>query len=302
MFGKIICGLLFCASVAAQPIKIVVPFSPGGQVDIIAREVQQTIIAELDRPVIIDYRLGAGSAIGISSVARTKTDEVVLMTIDTTAMASVMLAENINIDEFRYLGRIGSTTTSLAVIKNSNLKNINAWNLLNRPITIGTNGIGGPHHYYTYKLSQSVKIPITAVPYKGIAPAINDLLGGHIDAMWGSTNSLLPYAQAGKIEFVATISTKRLTEIPDGITFGELGYSAVGSPTVWMIVANSTADPKTLQKISELFGKIVKDTQSSLYKNTGLLADPDKYFQARNSLQNRLKQQLEFSEYLKTLK
>jgi len=297
MFGKLILGLLFCTSVLAQPVKMVVPFSPGGQVDIITREAEKIITQELKRPVVVEYRLGAGSSIGITSVARTKTNEVVLMFIDANALANVVVSNNLDLADFKFLGLLGSTSTALAVVKGSPYKNLIYWKTVPRPINVGTNGIGSPHHYYTYSLAKSMNLPLEAIPYKGIAPALNDLMNGSIDAMWGSVATLLPFEQAGKIEFIANLSTRRLPLAPNMPTFTELGYPGAGASTHWMIVSNATADENTLGQIADLFRKISRD--HDLYTKTYILPESGS---AEAILKLRIQQQREFAEIIRLTK
>jgi len=297
MFSRLILGLLFCTSVWAQPIKMVVPFSPGGQVDIITREAEKIVSQELKRPVVVDYRLGAGSSIGITSVARTKTNEVVLMFIDANALANVMISDNVSTADFKFLTLLGSTSTALAVVKGSPYKNLKYWSTVKRPINVGTNGVGSPHHYYTYSLGKSMNLELTAVPYKGIAPALNDLMNGSIDAMWGSVATLLPFEQAGKIEMIANLSTRRLPLAPNMPTFTELGYPNAGASTHWMIVSNSTADPETLRQITDLFQKLPQD--HDLYTKTHILPESGS---AESILKLRIHQQREFAEIVKASK
>lgn len=294
MFGRLIFGLLFCAIAWAQPIKMVVPFSPGGQVDIVTREVEQIITQELKRPVIVEYRLGAGSSIGINSVAKNKTNEVLLMAIDANALANVVVSNDLALSDFKFLTLIGNTSTALAVVKGSPYRDLKYWSKVKRPVNVGTNGIGSPHHYYTYSLGKSMNLPLEAVPYKGISNSLADLLNGSIDAMWGSVASLVEYEKAGKIEFIAHLGNRRLPTEPGIVTFTELGHPNAGSATSWMLVANATADSLTLQQITELFKNIPKD--SSLYTKTHILPE-------RGSpeliLSQRIQQQREFAEIIR---
>ena len=296
MFGRIIVGLLFCINVWAQPIKIIVPFTPGGQVDINAREAEKLITQELKRPVVVEYRLGAGGSIGVASVARNKTNEVTLMTIDTNVLANVMILENLNMTDFRFLNLLGTTSPALIMAKNSPLGNIKNWKNIKRPITIGTNGYGGSHHYYTYLLGKSMGIEFIVVPYKGIGSAMNDLIGGTIDAMWGGITTFTPYEQSGKVEIVASLGSRRspfATHVP---TFTELGLNA-GPSTHWMILANSTADSETLRQISDLFQRLPAD--SEFYAKTNV--SPEKG-SIEPLLKARIQEQREFAEIVKASK
>jgi tripartite-type tricarboxylate transporter receptor subunit TctC len=273
---------------------MIVPFSPGGQVDIITREAEKIVAQELKRTVMVEYRLGAGSSIGITSVARNKTAEVNLMFIDANALANVIVSDNIALTDFKFLALLGSTSTALAVVKGSPYKNLKYWATVRRPINVGTNGVGSPHHYYTHSLGKSMNLPLEAIPYKGIAPAMNDLINGSIDAMWGSVATLLPFEQAGKIEFIANLSTRRLPLAPNMPTFTELGYPNAGASTHWMIVANSTADADTLAQIAELFRKLPND--HDLYTKTHILPETGL---AEKILNLRIQQQREFAEIVR---
>ena len=297
MLGRLIVGLLFCINAWAQPIRMVVPFSPGGQVDIVTREVEQIITQELKRTVIVEYRLGAGSSIGITSVAKTKTNEVVLMAIDANALANVIVSNDLSLTDFKFLNLLGNTSTALAVVKGSPYRDLKYWSTVKRPINIGTNGIGSPHHYYTYSLGRSINLPLEAVPYKGISNSLADLLNGSIDAMWGSVASLVEYERAGKIEIIAHLGTKRLPTEPNIPTFTELGYPKAGSATSWMIVSNFSADYATIQQITELFNRI--PLTSTLYTRTHILPEKGS---AESILNSRMQQQREFAEIIREQK
>ena len=296
MLGRLILGLLFCTSVLAQPIKMVVPFTPGGQVDIVTREIEKIIERELKRPVVVEYKLGAGGTVGVGSVARNKTNEITLMAIDTNVLANVMILENLNTTDFRYLHLLGTTGPALIMSKASPIGDIKNWRNIKRPITIGTNGYGGSHHYYTYMLGKSMGIEFTVVPYKGIGPAMNDLLGGTIDAMWGGIATFTPYEQSGKIEIIASLSNRRLPYAPQVPTFTELGFNA-GPSTHWMIIANSTADPDTLQRITEILRKIPSDGE--FYTKTNVLPEKGSM---ETLLKARIQEQREFAEIVKATK
>jgi tripartite-type tricarboxylate transporter receptor subunit TctC len=273
---------------------MIVPFSPGGQVDIVTREIEQIITQELKRTVVVEYRVGAGSSIGIGSVAKTKTADVVLMAIDANALANVIVSNDLSLGDFKFLNLLGTTSTALAVVKGSPYRDLKYWSTVKRPINVGTNGIGSPHHYYTYSLGRSMDLPLEAIPYKGISGSLADLLNGSIDAMWGSVASLVEYERAGKIELIAHLGTRRLPTEPNIPTFTELGYPKAGSATSWMLISNASADPVILQTISELFRKVPQD--SPLYTRTHILPESGS---AENVLKVRIQQQKEFAEIIR---
>jgi tripartite-type tricarboxylate transporter receptor subunit TctC len=273
---------------------MIVPFTPGGQVDIVTREIEKILERELKRPIVVEYKLGAGGTIGVGHVGRNKTNEITLMAIDTNVLANVIVLENLAISDYRYLHLLGTTSTALIMSKNSSIGDIKNWKNIKRPITIGTNGYGGSHHYYTYMLGKSMGIDFTIVPYKGIGPAMNDLLGGTIDAMWGGIATFTPYEQQGKIEIVASLSNRRLPYAPQVPTFTELGFNA-GPSTHWMVVANTTADPETIQKITDILQRI----PAEFYTKTNVLPEKGSM---EALLKARIKEQTDFAEIVKASK
>jgi tripartite-type tricarboxylate transporter receptor subunit TctC len=115
--------------------------------------------------------------------------------------------------------------------------------------------------------------------------------------MWGSVATLLPFEQAGRIEMIANLSTRRLPMVPNMPTFTELGHPNAGASTHWMVVANSSADPETLQQIADLFRKIPQD--HDLYTKTHILPESGS---AESVLKKRIEQQREFAEIVRATK
>ena len=274
MLGRIILvWFLLISSAPAQqrPIKIIVPFSPGGQIDLIAREIQPILDRELNTPVLVEYKLGAGAAIGVNYVATAQTSDVLLMVLDSTLLTANVVSKNVQLDDFQFLTVLGTTSTALAVPKNSPLRDISKWG--NRNINIGTNGFSGPHHYYSHLLQQSIPGTVTPVHFKGIGEAMTALLGGHIDAIWGSTATLIPYEQSGKIEFVATLSPSRIPAIEHVPTFRELGLPKMQMATIWMVVCNTSANPDIVARIQRALNKITPETHRELYERANMQPD-----------------------------
>ena len=137
-------------------------------------------------------------------------------------------------------------------------------------------------------------IEFTIVPYKGMGSALNDLIGGTIDAMWGGVATFAPHEQAGKIEMIATMSPQRLPYAPHIPTLSELGLNA-GNLTYWTVVANSTADPETIRQITELFQKLPLE----FYTKTNILSEKGTVVPL---LKSSIKEQREFAEIVKLTK
>lgn len=306
MFNRIIAVvlLLFTLTAHAQtkPIKVVIPFGVGGLVDNSNRRLQEALTQELGRPVQIDSRPGAAGYIGLKHMATNKGDEVMITILDAMAISNVILLhDDIDIEDFRYLVQIGSTTSvAMAVKKGSPLKNVEQWKSLGRPVTVGINGIAGAHHYYSWLFETQTKTPITYVPYKGVNDMLNNLIGGHIDAGWANLPSLEAHEQAGKIDIVAVVHPNRAESAPHVPTFRELGVTTPFNAK-WLLISNNTTDLVTVRQIETALVKLINDPQfAQIMKNTGINVEPKLVGQAQQSMTASLKQQTKFIEYIKT--
>jgi tripartite-type tricarboxylate transporter receptor subunit TctC len=303
MFNKIIALLLLSVALTAQaqkPIKIVIPFTPGGIVDASNRIIHSALERELGQQVNIETRPGVGGQIGLRYIAQNKTDDVLITFIDAIALANVIALDvQVELEDFKYLSQIGrSSGIALIVKKGSPLKNIEAWKKYRgNPITIGSNGFGGAHHFYSWNLNNQVAFPRTDVFFKGVNEALPMVIGGHMDAMWGQFASVEGYEREGKIDIVAT-NSPQATAFP---TFRELG---IDSPlTKWIVISNQTTDVATVKNIEAALNRLINNSEfvKSL-QVTGIMPEPGLTLQGKLSTIQALQQQRKFVEYVKTLK
>jgi tripartite-type tricarboxylate transporter receptor subunit TctC len=306
MFGKIIATLLLflSLSVQAQTIKIVVPFSPGGIVDTTNRILHSALERELGQQVGIETRPGAGGQIGLRYVAQNRGNEVLLTVIDAIALANAMaLDDKIDIEDYRYLSQLGgSSGISLVVKKGSPLKDLNYWKTYRgNPITIGTNGFGGAHHFYSWNLNNVIPFPRTDIFFKGVNEALPMVIGGHMDAMWTQFTSVEKFEQEGKIDVVAINSVKRNSNAPHIPTFRELGIDSPGAK--WIVISNLTTDLNTVKNIETTINKLLNNAEfvKSL-QTSGIVTDLASNSRGKESTIQSLQQQRKFVEYVKTLK
>jgi tripartite-type tricarboxylate transporter receptor subunit TctC len=307
MFSKIIAALLLLMSSTVQAqstIKIVVPFGPGGIVDTTNRILQAALERELGQQINIESRPGAGGQIGLRHIAQTKGNEVLITVIDAIALSNAMaLDDKIDLEDYRYLAQIGvSSGISLAVKKGSALKNIDAWrNYQGNPISVGANGFGGSHHFYSWSLGKHIAFPRTDVFFKGVNEIMAMVIGGHVDAMWVQFVNVEGAEREGKIDVVATNSARRFASAPHIPTFRELGINFQGA--TWIIISNQTADLATVRNIESAVNKLLNNSEfvKSL-QVSGVTADPGLTSRAKESTIQALQQQRKFVEYVKSLK
>ncbi len=226
--------LPLCAQGAAkwpdQPIKIVVPFAPGGSNDIIARLIATKLSMRLNNPVIVENKGGAGGTIGTEYVTRSAPDGYTLLFASTSITTNLASSKILRYDLVKDLQPIGTIATSpfAVVVSNSLLvKTFQDFLDLARAkpgsINYGTAGIGGINHLGTELLAHEAGIKLTHVPYKGIGPAFTDLLGGELQMLLPTVASSVQQIREGRMRGLAVTGAKRSPLLPNLPTVSEAG-------------------------------------------------------------------------------
>ena len=304
MFNKIIAVLLLsiaCTAQAQAPIKIIIPFTPGGAVDTTNRVLHAALERELNQQIGIESRPGAAGQIGLRHIAQNKSNEVLITFIDAIALANVIALDvQVGLEDFKYLNQIGrSSGLALVVKKGSPLKDLNYWRTYKgKPISIGANGFGGAHHFYSWNLNNQVAFPRTDVFFKGINEAMPMVIGGHMDAMWGQVALIEGYERDGKIDVVVATSKGSSNAFA---TFREFGVDA--PTTRWIVISNQTTDLDTVKNIEATINRLLSNSEfvKSL-QVAGIIAEPGLTSQSKSSTIQALQQQRKFVEYVKSLK
>jgi tripartite-type tricarboxylate transporter receptor subunit TctC len=212
---------------------------------------------------------------------------------------AISLDDKIDIEDYRFITQVGrSSGIALIVRKGSPLKNIEAWrNHTGKPISIGANGHGGAHHFYSWTLNNQIPFTRTDVFFKGINEALPMVMGGHIDAMWSQFASIEAAEREGKVDIVATNSS-----LPNTLpTFRELG---IETPlTRWIVISNQTADPATVRTLEAAIGRLLNNSEfvKSL-QVTGVTPEPGLTTRSKETTLQALQQQRKFVEYVKSSK
>ena len=256
------------AGAAAYPekaIRIVVPYPPGGGADITARPIAQKLSESWGQPVVIDNRGGASGMIGAEIVAKAPPDGYTLM-IGSSAEAAlnVALFPKMPYDPARDFAPITLaivTPIALVVHPSVPIKSVNEYIAIARTkpgsMTFGSPGTGSPHHFAGEWLKMLTKIDIVHVPYKGMGPAIVDLLGGQIPSGFATLLPAMQHMKTGKLRALAVTTQKRVPLLPDVPAFAETlpGFDV----TQWNAVWAPAATPKdVLDKLSTEITRIVK--------------------------------------------
>lgn len=215
-----------------KPISIVVPFSPGGGTDAIARAVGARLQEQMATPVVVDNRPGAGGTIGAAFAANSAPDGYTLLILNLVPhTSSTGLYKNLPFDpvkSFRAVGLVGDTPYVIAVNPSVKAKTLKEFVDLARAepnrFNYGSSGVGGVSHLSTELFLSSAGIKLTHVPYKGDGPVVSDLIGGQIDVTFGNVLALLPHIRAGKLRALAVTGDTRSPTMPDVPTVKESGY------------------------------------------------------------------------------
>jgi len=262
------------ASWPDKPIRTVVPFAPGGGTDVVARIVAPKLSEEFGQQFVIDNRAGAGGAIGTDIAVRANPDGYTIL-IGASSYASNAALYKLPYDPIKGFSPVTLITRGPFVfavhpaVKAANLKEfIELARAKPNSLTFGSSGTGSVPHLATELFRQMAKLDMIHAPYKGDAPAIIDLLGGHIQIYFGGPLVLASHINAGKLRGLGVTTEQRSAALPDLPAIGELvpGYSA----TTWFGLWVPLGVPKEIiARLNQSIGRILKlpDVQERLRVN-----------------------------------
>lgn len=250
-----------------RPVRIVVPFPPGGAIDTMTRILAPHLEAGLKQPVVVENRPGAGGVVGTDSVARSSDGHTILM----TAMGHVIvpaLYSKINYDpmaDFRALAPVAVVPNVLVVPQDSPYRTvrdvIDAGKANPGKLTFGSAGIGSSLHLTSAMFAAMAGIELTHVPYRGSAPAITDLVSGRIDMMFDSSTSVDPFVASGKLRPLAVATSARTDAFPDTPTVAEAALPDYAVDWWYAMLAPKDLSDEALEKVAALVAASLRDPQ-----------------------------------------
>ena len=242
----------------AQPIKIVVPSPPGGSTDFLARAISQRLQTAWGQPVVVENKPGAGLRLGAEAVAKSPADGYTLL------MAAVhhSIAQAVYKKHSYELERDLAPISIVAVVPNVLVlptslpaKNVKELIALAKAqpgkIAYGSTGNGTAHHIIGEQFNDMAGTQLLHVPYKGSGPALTDLMGGQIQAMFDTVSSCLPHIQSGKLRPLAVATAKRSAALPDVPTLDESGLTGFDIATWFGLMAPAGTPPEIVAKIQK---------------------------------------------------
>ena len=240
MMGRMLLAAATLACVTSQalaqaypsrPVTIVLPYAAGGNTDANARTLANRLEQKMGQPFVIEQRLGAASVIGATYVARAAPDgHTILIGTSTTMAINVSVYKNLPYDPTKDLVPIAlvAGVPFLLVIDPAlpvkSLADLAAY-AKTRPegLTYASNGAGGAAHLFAELMGGALGIRLIHVPYKGLAPAFNDIMGGHVQMMFGDFATALPLVQAGKLRALGVSTAQRVGPAPEIPALAEVG-------------------------------------------------------------------------------
>jgi tripartite-type tricarboxylate transporter receptor subunit TctC len=219
----------------SRPIKVIVPYPPGGNTDLVGRLFGRRLSEILGVPVVIDNRGGGGGTIGVEAATRAEPDGYTLLHATNSELTVVPAVQpKLPYDPLKNLMPISMTcelTFVLVTRKSLAVQNVQDIVALARQkpgtLTFGSVGVGSANHLVLEPFKAQFNIDVVHVPYRGGGPLANDLLGGHLDASFSTLSSVLPQITAGELRALLVTSKNRASQLPDVPSAGELGLSEI---------------------------------------------------------------------------
>jgi tripartite-type tricarboxylate transporter receptor subunit TctC len=251
----------------SRPIRLIVPYAPGGGADTVARIVAKRVGETIGQPIVIENRGGAGSIIGTDMVAKAEPDGYTLL-LGQSGPISINPAvyKDLRYDPVRDFAPVTMTTAYpyiLVVNAKMPAKSLQEFVALAKAkpgsLNYGTTGIGAANHLVTELFSGKAGLKMTHVPYRGTALAVADLVAGQVDVVFGDPISVLPHIQAGTLRALAVTSKERSAVAPEVPTVAESGYPGFDAIAWHGILAPANTPPVIVKK---LHAEIVKALQN----------------------------------------
>lgn len=248
----------------AKPITLIIPFTPGGSNDLVGRAIGKKLSEAWGQPVVVENRGGGGTLIGSTAVAKAPPDGYTLLLVSPTFTINPAIRKSMPFDtaaDFTPIAFLGRA--SLLVTTSNRLSVQSAGELFalakSRPgqITYASAGLGSINQISTELIALAAGVKLAHVPYKGGAPALNDLAGGHVDIYVSSIPQALQLIRGSQIKALAVTSRRRAALFPDLPTLAECGTPGAEAETWWGIVGPAGMPEDVVQALNAEINKIL---------------------------------------------
>ena len=253
----------------SKPIRIVVPYTPGGFTDQMARLVQIGLQQRLGQPVVVDNKPGANSLIGVDAVAKAAPDGSTFGVVIAAYSANTTLYPKLPYDPARDIVGVSLMGISplLAAVNNDapfkTGRELIAYARANPgKISFGSSGNGSAAHLTSELWKSLTQTYMTHIPYRGAVPALTDLMGGQIQLFFDAPTGLINQAKAGKIRLIGVAGDRRLPAVPDVPTFIEQGFAGFTGSTWAGMIAPAGTPPDIVRRMSDEVARIIRSDET----------------------------------------
>jgi len=255
-------------SYPTRPVRMLVPFAPGGTADIVARLVGARLAEDLGQPVLVENRGGAGGTIATALLAKSPADGYTLMTMHQGLAFNAALYSDLPYDTLQDLAPIaylGATPNVLVVTNALPVRTLGEFLDYARRnpgrIAYGSGGVGSAGHLPVELLQSVTGTRLTHVPYKGSGPALTDLVGGQIQAMVATMPAAMPFVKSGKVRAIATSGGQRSPALPELPTIAEAGVTGYEYMPWYGIFAPAALPKPIAARLSGAAAKAISERQ-----------------------------------------
>ena len=247
----------------SQPIRFVVPFEPGGTLDIAVRPLALSMSASMGQPIIVDNRAGANGVIGTEYVARAAPDGYTLLTSSASFALNASMYKNLKYDVIKdfqavagVMQGVGFVVAVHPSVPARNLEELIALNKKGTQIAFSSPGIGNAAHIAGELLNQRAGTHFLHVPYKGAGPAFNALVSGEVQMAVMPPGVVMPFIATGKVKALAFTGSQRLPDLPEVPTMSEAGLPGFTFSGTWQGIFAPAATPRPI--VDRLHAEVVK--------------------------------------------
>ena len=268
VFGGIVLSTAFGAAAdtyPSKPIKWVVPFTPGGAMDTMARTLGEKMSQSMKQPIVIENRPGAGGVVGSTTVAKSEPDGYTMMIVSIGHAVNPSLYPKLSYDpvrDFEPVSLVGIVPNVLVVNPGVKANNVSELVALAKQqpgkLTFASAGSGTTIHLAGELFASMADVDILHVPYKGSAPAVTDLMGRQVDMMFDSVSSAKPYIDAGRLKPLAVTTTKRSSVLPNVPTVAEAGIKGYELSGWYAVFVPAKTPQPVVNRINEELVKALK--------------------------------------------
>ena len=277
-----------------KPVKLIVPYGPGGAVDITARILAKDLSSMWGQQVVVENKPGAAGMIAANTVAKSSPDAYTLLITDDGVLISMpQIQKNMPYDPLGDLLSIGMVCMFPYVMVTNSKTNIKTMNDLvsvakgsQKGLDYATNGVGSTHHLTWESFQKTAGIKLNHIPYKGAAAALQDVVAGEVSLMIVAVSTALPFIKDGRLVPIAIGSLERLASIANVPTISESGYPGFEAIAWQGVLAPKGTPPALIEKISNDMRKI---TQSTSYKEALILRGTESRTSSALEMSRRIK-------------